>query len=177
MVNEVQSEKIYYHPNWKRITIAVILVLIGTGTLWVDIAPFWGSIPWLPLKLICILIGFWMLKNSKKAVRAKTDTRGFYFKRMPARHAFKKAMADLDLLVFVPFVQIVNIRIIANIWEGTRLELETTQGKEILTMLNVLSRKEKQQIYQTIKRFGIANVVKAQEEKGKIDDIKKPAVD
>ncbi|WP_257089609.1 hypothetical protein [Sphingobacterium sp. E70] len=39
-------------------------------------------------------------------------------------------------------------------------------------MLNVLSRKEKQQIYQTIKRFGIANVVKAQEEKGKIDYIK-----
>ena len=176
MVNEVQSEKIYYHPNWKRIMIAVILVLIGTGTLWIDITSFLGSIPWLPLKLICILIGCWMLKNNKKAVRAKTDSRGIYFTRMPARNTFKKAIADLDLLVFVPFVQIVNIRITVTIWTGTRLELETTQGKEILTMLDVLSRKEKQQIYQTIKRFGIANVVKHQEEKGKIDDMKKPAV-
>jgi hypothetical protein len=121
-------------------------------------------------------MGFWILKNSKKAIRAKTDTRGFYFKRMPARLAFKKAIADFDLLVFVPFVQIVNIRITVSILEGTRLELETTQGKEILTMLNGLSRKEKQQIYKTIKRFGIENVVKPQGEKGKIDYAKKPAV-
>ncbi|WP_343560304.1 hypothetical protein [Sphingobacterium sp.] len=157
MINEVQSEKIYYHPNWKRITIAILLVLIGIATLWVELAPFWGCISWLPLKLICILIGFWSLMNRKKAIRAKTDTRGFYFKRMPTRHTFKKAFADLDLLVFVPFVQIVDIRMTANLWKGTRLELETTQGREVLTTLNVLSKKEKQQIYQTIKRFGIAN--------------------
>ena len=89
--------------------------------------------------------------------------RGFYFRRMPGSQVLKRVWTDLDLLVFVPFVQIVNIRMTANMWEGTRLELETTQGKEMLTMLNVLSKKEKQQIYQTIKRFGIVNVIKPQE--------------
>lgn len=79
----------------------------------------------------------------------------------------------MDLLVFVPFVQIVNIRITTSICMGTRLELETMQGKE---MLNVLSRKEKQQIYQTIKRFGIRNLVKPRMEEGYLKYLEKPAV-
>jgi len=175
MVNEVQSEKIYYPPNWKRVTIAVILVLIGLATLSIDIAPFLHVMVAIPLKLICILTGFWVLKNKKRAVRAKTDIRGFYFKRMSGNPVLKKALTDVDLLVFVPFVQIVDIRIIASIWTGTRLELETTQGKEMLTMLNVLSRKEKQQIYQTIKRFGIRNLVKPQKEEGDLKYVEKSA--
>ncbi|HBI87280.1 MAG TPA: hypothetical protein DDY75_05260, partial [Sphingobacterium sp.] len=65
------------------------------------------------------------------------------------------ALADLDALVFVPYIQIVNIRVIESNWLGPRLELETFQGKEILTMLNVLSRKQKEQICQTVKEFGI----------------------
>lgn len=64
-------------------------------------------------------------------------------------------LADLDPLVFVPYIQIVNIRIIKSNWYGPRLELETFQGKEILTMLNVLSRKDKEQICQTVKEFGL----------------------
>ncbi len=82
----------------------------------------------------------------------------------------------MDLLVFVPFVQIVNIRITTSICMGTRLELETMQGKEMLTMLDVLSRKEKQQIYQTIKRFGIRNLVKPRMEEGYLKYLEKPAV-
>ncbi|MNI10006.1 hypothetical protein D3C73_630970 [compost metagenome] len=65
------------------------------------------------------------------------------------------ALADLDALVFVPYIQIVNIRIIESNWLGSRLELETFQGKEILNMLNVLSRKQKEQICQTVKEYGI----------------------
>lgn len=165
MVNEVQSEKIYYRPKRKSATIAVILVFIGLAPLGIDISSLLYSMVAIPLKLICILTGFWVLKNKKRAIRAKTDIHGFYFKRMCSSPVLKKAITDLDLLVFVPFVQIVNIRITASIWTGTRLELETTQGKEMLTMLNVLSRKEKQQIYQTIKRFGIRNPVKPRKEK------------
>ncbi|MDR2269968.1 MAG: hypothetical protein LBF27_03590 [Sphingobacterium sp.] len=167
MVKEVLSEKIYYHPHWIRITIAIILILTGLGTLWVDIPPLTDPLGPIPLSLICIFSSIWILMSSRRIIRAKTDTKGFYFKRMPGNNRFKKALADLDLLVFVPFVQIVDIRITASIWTGTRLELETTQGKEMLTMLNVLSRKEKQQIYQTIKRFGIANVIRPREEQGK----------
>ncbi|MDR0264157.1 MAG: hypothetical protein LBJ04_13135 [Sphingobacterium sp.] len=107
------------------------------------------------IHLVFIIGGILLLRISKKIIRARTDKKGLYFKRIEKRTGSMWALADLDPLVFVPYLQIVNIRIIESNWFGPRLELETIQGKEILTILNVLSRKEKEQICQTVKEFGI----------------------
>ncbi len=119
-----------------------------------DIFRFLISFFILLLHLTFIIGGFLLLRSSKKIIRARTDKKGLYFKRIEKKTGMW-ALADLDPLVFVPYIQIVNIRIIESNWYGPRLELETFQGKEILTMLNVLSRKEKEQICQTVKEFGI----------------------
>ncbi|WP_313265029.1 hypothetical protein [Sphingobacterium sp.] len=165
----------YYLPNWRSIIIGIILIIVGGSTFFIgydpndsfkqnfsamildfkDVFRFLISLFMLLLHLAFIIGGFLLLRSSKKIIRARTDKKGLYFKRIEKKSGSMWALADLDPLVFVPYIQIVNIRIIESNWYGPRLELETFQGKEILTMLNVLSRKEKEQICQTVKEFGI----------------------
>jgi hypothetical protein len=165
----------YYLPNWRSIIIGSILILMGISTCFIgyhpndsfkenfsamvldfkDLFRFLVSLFMLLLHLFFIIGGFLLLKSSRKVIRARTDKKGLYFKRIEKKTGSMWALADLDALVFVPYIQIVNIRIIESNWLGPRLELETFQGKEILTMLNVLSRKQKEQICQTVKEYGI----------------------
>lgn len=165
----------YYLPNWRSIIIGSILILMGLSTCFIgyhpndsfkenfsamvldfkDVFRFLVSLFMLLFHLSFIIGGFLLLKSSRKIIRARTDKKGLYFKRIKKKTGSMWALADLDALVFVPYIQIVNIRIIESNWLGPRLELETFQGKEILTMLNVLSRKQKEQICQTVKEYGI----------------------
>lgn len=165
----------YYLPNWRSIIIGIVLIIVGGSAFFINYHPtdsfkenfstmildfkhvfrFLISLFMLLLHLAFITAGFLFLRSNKKIIRARTDKKGLYFKRVEKRTGSRWALADFDPLVFVPYIQIVNIRIIEGNWYGPRLELETIQGKEILTMLNVLSRKEKEQICQTVKEFGI----------------------
>ncbi len=64
------------------------------------------------LRLAFIIEGFLLLSSNEKIIRARTDKKGLYFKRIEKKTGSTWALAELDPLVFVPYIQIVNIRII-----------------------------------------------------------------
>jgi len=92
----------YYLPNWRSIIIGIVLIIMGGSTFFIGYVPndsfkenfsamilyfkdvfrFLISLFMLLLRLAFIIEGFLLLRSSKKIIRARTDKKGLYFKRI-----------------------------------------------------------------------------------------------
>lgn len=166
-----QTDKSYYLTRWRSVTIGVILVLLGIALTFIGFdgsRSFWDnfqgmlldfrsagsflvSLLMLVFKAGFIGLGILFFKNRDNIIRAKITSEGFYFKRITGSNKYERGLSDLNPLVLIPYKEIVDIRLVRSFWQGLRLELETMQGREILTMLNVLTKREKIEICASVK--------------------------
>jgi hypothetical protein len=159
------SLKTYYLSNARSVTVGVILILIGlsltlipidwNGSVWSnfqmifldfsDAANFVGSLLLLPFKVGFITIGIYFLQNSSKIVRAKIDSKGFYYKEAPTGRLGGLTL-DLFSLQFLPFANIKEVTYKSNRWIGDKIELTSTAGSVNLISLQPLKAMEKKEI-------------------------------
>lgn len=148
----------------------MILILMGVGTFFIgfdpsgsawenfqgmvldfrDVANFMASLLMLFFKALFIVLGYFSLRNSGKVARAKLDHRGIYFKEMTGKTKYERALFDLGAMSFVPYREIKDIRHVKNAFWGNYLQLETNQGIRDLRTLGVLSRAEREEIYDIV---------------------------
>lgn len=166
----IQQEKTYYLSAFRSITIGVILLLVGIGMFvgtydtsesfgknllnyFVDFSS-WGvflvSIILLFFKLGFIIMGIVVLCTAGKVERAKITTKGLYYKEMPKGNKYDKMMLDFNPLTYISFGQISNIWFHKSWFYGNSLEIEVNNQRIKLITLNVLSTKEKQEIFDAI---------------------------
>ncbi|WP_071842258.1 YdbT family protein [Niabella soli] len=112
---------------------------------------FLVSLLMLIFKVGFIIMGYFSLKYRGKVLRAKLDDKGFYYKEITGSSKMERVAFDLNPFVFVPYSAITNIAYTESFWKGDALEIETLAGRKKLVTLNVLSRKEKREIYDILK--------------------------
>ncbi len=166
------ESKDYYLPNYRSLLIGGILIMIGilfTCTaydkqlsleenfqqMFIDFSSviyFFTSLVLLLFKIGFIVLGIFILKNRNKIIRAKTDGNGLYFKEIAQGNRYAQIASDFNDLRFIPYSDIENIYYIKDFWKGDYLEIETKAERKKLTMLNVLSKSDKKEIYGTVQR-------------------------
>lgn len=166
----LQEEKTYYLSAFRSITIGVILLLVGIGLFvatydadenfgknllhylvdFSDVFNFFVSLILLPFKLGFIIVGVVVLRTAGKVERAKITAKGLYYKEMPKGNKYDKMTLDLGPLIYISFGQISNIWFHKSWFYGNSLEIEVNNQRIKLITLNVLSTKEKQEIFDAV---------------------------
>lgn len=164
--------KSYYLSNFRSITIGIIFIIMGIATTFIgfDIKrSFWNnfqsmiidfrgimhfivSILLLLFRAGLIFFGYITIKYRSKIIRAKTDDKGLYFKEITGGNKLERLSFDLNPFTLLHYSKITNIYYVEDFWKGNYLEIETSSGRKILTALNVLSKSDKNEIYNTVKK-------------------------
>lgn len=162
--------KTYYLPGYRSVGIGVILILMGVGTSFIGFDPsgsawenfqnmvldfsgighFLVSLLMLLFKALFIVLGYFSLRYRGKVARARLDAKGIYFKELKGGNNAERLAFDLGEMTFVPYRQIKDIRHVKNAFWGNYLQLETNQGIRDLITLGVLSRAEREEIYDIV---------------------------
>lgn len=166
------ESKNYYLSSYRAIVIGVILITMGVALNFINfdiersfldnfqnmvidfrgIMNFLFSVFSLLFKIGFVLLGYITLKYRKQIIRAKTNDKGFYFKDIKPGNKYQKLFFDLEPLTFYPYSEIKNIHYVENFWRGNYLEIETKSEQKKLIALDILSKSEKKEIYETINK-------------------------
>ncbi len=165
------EEKKYYLSSFRSLTIGIILILVGIGLSFIgfDIeSSFWKNFQYMIIdfsswgnfffsllllifKLGLVLIGYFFIKYKNGIIRAKIDQKGLYYKELGSGNKYDKITFDLNPFTFIPYSKIVNISYNESFWTGSILEIEINSEKKKLLTLNALSKRQKREIFETVK--------------------------
>ena len=121
-------------------------MVLGFG----GIGPYLLSLLMLLFKALFIVLGYFSLRYQGKVARARLDANGIYFKELKGGNNAERLAFDLGGMTFVPYREITDIRQVKNAFWGNYLQLETNRGIRDLKALGVLSRAEREEIYDIV---------------------------
>jgi hypothetical protein len=172
MHNRPTIQKYYHLPNWRAICAGAVVILVGLGLSAISfigngnrsamdtllyglldfhsVYAFIGSLILFACKIGLIGTGIYYIWNSQKIIRAKIDENGLHYKAGPISKYGSIFFLDTRGLNFVPFREIMDIRLVENKLLGDEIIVIARSNKIDLTPLTVLRQTEKEEIVKII---------------------------
>lgn len=162
------DSKNYYLSSVRSTLIGIIVIVIGIAIFFIgydvnnsyfdnfqnmfidfrSVVDFFISLLLLLFKISFLLFGYIILKYREKIIRARIDNLGLYYKEITGSNRWDMLAFDLNKMTFLPYSKMISIRKVGFFY--TYLEIDTRLGLKKLLTLNVLSRAEKEEIYNII---------------------------